>query len=86
MRESLAADMLITRQGREVRVTASFGVAVSDGSIAPSELTRIADDALYAAKRNGKNRVVAATGTAGTWAPHDPSETGRMTKSQLIRS
>jgi diguanylate cyclase (GGDEF)-like protein len=68
MRQALAADELITRQGREVRVTASFGVAVSDGTVPPSELLRLADDALYAAKRNGKNRVVAATGTAGTWA------------------
>jgi diguanylate cyclase (GGDEF)-like protein len=62
VRRTLAADTMRTRRGREVRITASFGVAEASGSSNPVELTRIADEALYEAKRNGKNRVVAAAG------------------------
>jgi len=41
------------------RVTASFGIASLPEDVAPSpdELIRAADEALYAAKRAGKNRV-----------------------------
>ena len=60
IRQSLAADTVPSRQGQEIRITASFGVAESTGSHDPADLTRIADAALYAAKRNGKNRVARA--------------------------
>ena len=42
-----------------VEVTASVGVAVSTGGDA-DEMLRRADAAMYAAKRAGRNRVVAA--------------------------
>ncbi len=44
--------------GRKVRVTVSIGVAYSSGnSVAPETLLARADQALYQAKRSGKNRV-----------------------------
>ena len=44
-----------------VRVTISIGLAVLDGTITPfGAISRLADNALFAAKRQGRNRVVAA--------------------------
>jgi diguanylate cyclase (GGDEF)-like protein/PAS domain S-box-containing protein len=43
--------------GRELRVSASVGLAWSDGSIGVKELMRDADTAMYAAKDSGKNTV-----------------------------
>jgi diguanylate cyclase (GGDEF)-like protein len=43
--------------GRELRVSASVGLAWSDGSIGVQELMRDADTAMYAAKDSGKNTV-----------------------------
>lgn len=44
--------------GKQLRVTASFGVTVSDGTERPlDEYIRIADEALYMAKHQGRNCV-----------------------------
>jgi diguanylate cyclase (GGDEF)-like protein len=46
--------------GRTLTATASFGVAVSDRFDRPEDLIAAADEALYEAKRSGKNKVTTA--------------------------
>ena len=44
--------------GKELTVTASFGVTASDGvERTPDEYVRVADEALYLSKNGGRNRV-----------------------------
>jgi PleD family two-component response regulator len=49
-------------------MTASFGVAAFVPRTDAQELVRAADQALYAAKRRGKNRVEAASEVVATSA------------------
>lgn len=50
----------VSFEGRSIDVTASIGAAVASGEIAthPRQLIGAADNALYAAKARGRNRVV----------------------------
>jgi diguanylate cyclase (GGDEF)-like protein len=48
-----------TRNGQEVRVTCSFGVADLHGAPQPS-VVELADQALYRAKQSGRNKVIIA--------------------------
>ena len=52
------ADLLVPGVGR---VTISMGVASSapDGSLPAKEILKLADEALYRAKQDGRNRVAA---------------------------
>jgi diguanylate cyclase (GGDEF)-like protein len=52
------ADLVVSTENGDVRVTASFGVASFPQTHAADELMTAADLALYGAKRQGKNRVV----------------------------
>lgn len=50
----------------ENQITVSMGVAVGSGPVKMEELLSRADDALYQAKRNGRNRVESAKGSCYT--------------------
>ncbi|HLW67271.1 MAG TPA: GGDEF domain-containing protein, partial [Gemmataceae bacterium] len=56
-------------------ITVSVGVAWTTGDemLATKDMIRIADENLYAAKRNGRNQVVGATGSARAGDTHSPA-------------
>lgn len=58
LRQALESEPLAA-SGEEIAVTSSFGVAEAESGLndALSALLRQADEALYASKRNGRNRV-----------------------------
>jgi diguanylate cyclase (GGDEF)-like protein len=58
MRRTLASTPISVSDAAEVQLTASFGIAESSPGQSTDELLRRADDALYAAKRAGKDRFV----------------------------
>jgi diguanylate cyclase (GGDEF)-like protein len=66
LRTELEAATIELPDGAQLQVTASFGVAVKDELTAPEQLVAAADEALYEAKRGGKNRVEAAGSQAET--------------------
>jgi len=57
LRQALAERKISAVDGAPVQVTASFGVAGSAGERGLEELLEVVDDALYRAKRAGKDRV-----------------------------
>ncbi|MBL8958090.1 MAG: GGDEF domain-containing protein, partial [Myxococcaceae bacterium] len=59
------AKLELSHRGRRIEVTASFGVsAFPEHGSHGAELTRAADQALYTAKRTGRDRVVTAAAPA----------------------
>jgi diguanylate cyclase (GGDEF)-like protein len=61
LRSEIAA-LAVDHEGHKVAVTISAGWAAWDGE-PPDELLRRADDALYVAKRSGRDRVEGAPAT-----------------------
>ncbi len=65
----------ISLPGLDVTITASIGVAVyPDHAVGPERLERLADSALFAAKRGGRNRVEVAEASVEAFAPAAPGE------------
>ena len=62
IRAAFAAHGFKTSAQAETSITASFGVAEFQPGLSAEALVARADEALYRAKRGGKNRVEAATG------------------------
>jgi len=79
LRSRLAAQGL-QREGEPLALSASFGVAEWNGPAEePSRLLMRADEALYRAKRAGRNQVQAANDDAGTRSgDHDPAQDLRL--------
>jgi diguanylate cyclase (GGDEF)-like protein len=44
---------------RKVRITVSIGIAAGNGTTSPQKVLKAADQALYHAKKNGRNQVAA---------------------------
>jgi diguanylate cyclase (GGDEF)-like protein len=61
IRRSLEQLHVETADGERISVTASFGAASFPAHGSPERLLAAADEALYDAKRSGRNRVVTAT-------------------------
>jgi two-component system cell cycle response regulator len=60
LRAYVAAENFTIAPGRTIRVTASVGIATLErGDDTPETIYKRADNALYAAKRRGRNRVAA---------------------------
>lgn len=57
LRESMAAIVVYSDEGEEVRFTVSIGVSSSEVSDNVDTLIKTADEALYRAKQTGRNRV-----------------------------
>ena len=57
LRLALAGRTIVSHDGEMLHVTASFGTAASAGPVQVAALVEAADEALYRAKRSGKNRV-----------------------------
>jgi diguanylate cyclase (GGDEF)-like protein len=67
----------ITVPGLDLHLTASLGVAVyPEHALSTERLERLADAALYLAKRSGRNRVELATATPDSLGEPDASQNG----------
>jgi two-component system, cell cycle response regulator len=61
----MVESLVVAHEGKAIRMTMSFGLAFfqPESEISKDELVRLADQALYEAKRRGRNRVCVRAGT-----------------------
>ncbi len=62
VRQKFETTQLLIGQGRVVQISVSIGVALYDGHPDHQYLIKKADEAMYSAKQQGRNRVALATG------------------------
>jgi diguanylate cyclase (GGDEF)-like protein len=62
VRAAVARRTILTPEGEDVGITASLGVAAYPDAPSADALLEAADEALYRAKRAGKNRVATTDG------------------------
>lgn len=56
-RSEIEKSIIFLADGRHFKLTASFGVALSSGDLSKEDVIRLADQALYRAKAEGRNQV-----------------------------
>jgi len=61
LRATLAGHTIAAEDGTPISITASFGVSALVGAESLDHMIRLADEALYVAKNNGRNQVVRAS-------------------------
>ena len=79
IRKALARRNIAAGDGRSLRLTSSFGVAAYPDLATAEDLLAAADAALYDAKRTGKNRVAARSGSTARSDRADRSDGGLRT-------
>ncbi len=72
LRMAIARDSVIAA-GADISVSLSLGAVVSDGSVLQAQMLKLADEALYRAKRGGRNRVELAEGAVCKTRPGTPA-------------
>ncbi len=84
LREAVEATIITGPEAEEVSTSLSLGIAqLGVNPLEPEEFIAIADQALYEAKRAGRNRAVAARPNLPTVAtPHEPINIGLDTTGQ----
>ena len=67
LRQSIECEAITVNDGEQIKVTVSIGLACLDihEKIGPDELMKRADDVLYQAKNQGRNRVIAYPAPTG---------------------
>ena len=76
IRSTLAQSPIELASGEKIDVTVSIGAAAWDGSESPEGLERRADDAMYAAKLHGRNRVHFSGDDASSTGEHRIEDAG----------
>jgi diguanylate cyclase len=61
LRQEIEQNLMMLEEGSELQVTASLGVSLYLPGMQIRKAIKLADEALYKAKRQGKNQVVAST-------------------------